>query len=193
MTDISSRERIVKSARALFAAKGFGQTSPREVMDAARVGQGSFYHYFRSKRELGKEVLESIAADLLGVGKSQLETEASSKDRLKAYLYAHRDAKAGCRLGRMAYDEGLGDADLREPVTQYFREMETLLTEIFKAATTPNRKRTTPDPADLAACTLAVVQGGYVLARVHDDPAYLKQAIDGFWSLAATHIAAKSN
>ncbi len=179
---MTTRENIVAAARELFTTNGYAATSPRDIMDQAKAGQGSFYHHFRSKSQLAAEVLSTVCDDLLGVGRKQLQADAAPDARVDAYLRAERDALRGCRLGRFAYDAGLEEAGLREPTTRYFREMEFLLTDAFRDYG--------PRAANLAATALAVIQGGYVLSRVHADPAYLRRAVDGFCALLADRASA---
>ncbi|GGS31494.1 TetR/AcrR family transcriptional regulator [Actinokineospora fastidiosa] len=54
--DTPVRERVMRAAISLFAAKGFGATSIREIADAAGVTKGGVYHYFESKDDLLFEV-----------------------------------------------------------------------------------------------------------------------------------------
>ena len=185
---MSSRQSILIAARELFITRGYEATSPRDIMDLAKAGQGSFYHHFRTKAQLGREVLNAVSEDLLGVGRGQLVREGSPTDRLRGYLYAERDALRGCRLGRFAYDVGLDEANLREPTSRYFKEMERLLIGVF---TEIARGSAVHDAACLSASTLAIVQGGYVLARIHGDPAYLTRAVDGLWSLVNATFPAR--
>jgi AcrR family transcriptional regulator len=48
----ASRERIVERAAELFVERGISRTSVDEVLAAAEVGKGQFYHYFRGRDEL---------------------------------------------------------------------------------------------------------------------------------------------
>ena len=178
---MNGREKLIEAARELFATKGYDATSPREIMERAKAGQGSFYHHFRSKEGLAHEVLGVVADEMLGVGRRQFDPAREPEDRVDAYLLADRDALRGCRLGRFAYDAGLDEAGLRERTAAYFREIEALLIAAFREG----RPRRGARPDDLAATTLAVVQGGYVLSRIHDDPAYLRRAVDGLLTLLA--------
>jgi TetR/AcrR family transcriptional regulator, transcriptional repressor for nem operon len=180
---MSSRENIISAARELFTTKGYDATSPRDIMDMAHTGQGSFYHHFRSKSQLAKEVLNAVCDDLLGIGRQQLRQDCEPLARIESYLHAEREALRGCRLGRFAYDPALEEAHLREPTTRYFKEVESLLVDAFQSAESSNGKIGVRKPEDLAATSLAVVQGGYVLARIHNDPRYLRRAVDGLWSL----------
>ena len=58
----SSREKMLRAATALFAAKGFHGTSTREVAKRARVNEITIYRLFKNKRELYLQVLNNAVA-----------------------------------------------------------------------------------------------------------------------------------
>jgi len=53
------RARVLKAATALFAAKGFHETSTREVARKARVNEITIFRHFKNKQELYLQVLNS--------------------------------------------------------------------------------------------------------------------------------------
>ena len=55
---LSSREKVVRAATTLFAAKGFGGTSTRDVARKARVNEITVYRLFKNKQELYVQVLD---------------------------------------------------------------------------------------------------------------------------------------
>lgn len=56
---LHARARLLKAATALFAAKGFHQTSTREVARKARVNEITIFRHFKNKQELYLQVLNS--------------------------------------------------------------------------------------------------------------------------------------
>jgi AcrR family transcriptional regulator len=56
---LHSRARVLKAATALFAAKGFHETSTREVARKARVNEITIFRHFKNKQELYLQVLNS--------------------------------------------------------------------------------------------------------------------------------------
>jgi AcrR family transcriptional regulator len=58
------RERIVASARKLFAERGYANTSIPNLASAAGVTRGALYFYFNSKQALFAEVFANVARDL---------------------------------------------------------------------------------------------------------------------------------
>ncbi|MDT0259930.1 TetR/AcrR family transcriptional regulator [Jatrophihabitans lederbergiae] len=57
---LSTRERIVASALALFAEQGFDATSVNQIVVRAGVAKGALYHHFASKDDLLYEVSREL-------------------------------------------------------------------------------------------------------------------------------------
>jgi AcrR family transcriptional regulator len=64
VADIGSKEKLLKSAEALFSAKSFREVSVREIAAQAGVNSALVAYYFRGKRALFEEVFRSYAAPL---------------------------------------------------------------------------------------------------------------------------------
>ena len=56
------RNEILTSARKLFAARGYHETSISDLIEAAGIARGTFYLYFDSKRAIFDELLEDFLA-----------------------------------------------------------------------------------------------------------------------------------
>nr|WP_244099140.1 TetR/AcrR family transcriptional regulator [Burkholderia ambifaria] len=54
---LDTRERLIATARALFIAKGFADTSVEHIAEGAGYTRGAFYAHFEHKRELLIEIL----------------------------------------------------------------------------------------------------------------------------------------
>jgi AcrR family transcriptional regulator len=61
---ISTRERIVATARRLFAASGYGGTSTEALLKEAAISRGALYHHFENKEALFAAVLEAVEVDI---------------------------------------------------------------------------------------------------------------------------------
>ncbi len=59
-----TRSRILQVAAQLFADKGIGATTVRDIGDRAGVHSGSLYHWFRSKDEIAAEILSGFLGDI---------------------------------------------------------------------------------------------------------------------------------
>ena len=57
----NTRQKILDAAQPIMASRGFSAVGINEVLSAASVPKGSFYHYFRSKDAFGQALLEAFA------------------------------------------------------------------------------------------------------------------------------------
>jgi AcrR family transcriptional regulator len=79
--DLSSRDKLIKSAEALFASKGFRDVSVREIAAHAGVNSALVGYYFRGKQALFNEVYRSHAAPLAQDRMKRLEALTKSKKK----------------------------------------------------------------------------------------------------------------
>lgn len=56
----ATRADLIRSARRLFAERGFGAVAAEEIVQDAGVTRGALYHHFRDKRDLFRAVFEAI-------------------------------------------------------------------------------------------------------------------------------------
>jgi TetR/AcrR family transcriptional repressor of nem operon len=86
MTATDVRRHILETAHPLLLRKGFTAVGLAEVLAAARVPKGSFYHYFGSKEAFGEAVLDAYFADYLTRTDSLLAGPGTAAQRLTGYF-----------------------------------------------------------------------------------------------------------
>ncbi len=59
-----TRAALLRSARTLFAEKGFADTGREEIAQRAGVTRGALYHHFASKAEVAAAVVAEIEDEL---------------------------------------------------------------------------------------------------------------------------------
>jgi AcrR family transcriptional regulator len=69
------RERLFRSALALFSEKGFAETTVEDITNAADVGKGTFFNYFPSKEHILLAFGEMQLAKLQAAVKEARHTE----------------------------------------------------------------------------------------------------------------------
>ncbi|GAA1737755.1 TetR/AcrR family transcriptional regulator [Isoptericola hypogeus] len=175
-TTTDARERLVATAQELFAAQGVGPTSPRQVLAASGVGQGSLYHHFPTKHDLAVAAVGATVDEALTAARRDLEAGGPALERVIGYVRRPREALAGCKVGRLTSDQAVMDDDgLRDVVTAYFVRLLDAVTATLRDAGLPEA-----EARDRAHTAVAVVQGGYVLARATGDPEAMRAAVRGF-------------
>lgn len=77
----ATRQRIMAAAEAVFAERGYYQTSVSEIVRQAGVAQGTFYLYFDGKEALFRELVRQLGRELR---RATSEAMADAPDRLTA-------------------------------------------------------------------------------------------------------------
>ena len=77
---------ILDAAAGLMAERGYGGASLRELARRVGMSQPSLYHYFPTKEQLALQILETLAADMLGAAPTTLPDDPVAFPRLLADL-----------------------------------------------------------------------------------------------------------
>ncbi len=60
------RKQIIERAAGVIYRRGFGATTVADILQAATVGKGNFYHYFEGKQDFGVAIIDALARELDG-------------------------------------------------------------------------------------------------------------------------------
>lgn len=112
----ATRRAIVEAGLRLFSSKGFDATSIREIVDAAGLTKGAFYHHFVNKEDL-----------LLELHNSFLDYQL---ERMEDILARDLDAQAALRayLTELLFEVA---ATFQQEITVFFQERRFLSDEAF--------------------------------------------------------------
>jgi AcrR family transcriptional regulator len=83
---VSTRERILREASRLFAARGYYGSSTRDIAAAVGVQQPSLFHHFESKQAILQELLGYSLEDSVAVAEYLAKAEGSASARLYRFL-----------------------------------------------------------------------------------------------------------
>ncbi|MFE5868091.1 TetR/AcrR family transcriptional regulator [Streptomyces roseifaciens] len=187
---MSTPERLIESTRELLWERGYVGTSPKAIQQRAGAGQGSMYHHFSGKPDLALAAIRRTAQEMRGKAEQQLGGPGGAVERITAYLRRERDVLKGCPVGRLTQDpDVMADAALRAPVDETFVWLRGRLAEVLAEGVARGELSAGLDPAVTAATVVAVLQGGYVLARAAGSTAPFEQAVDGVLGLLAAQSA----
>ena len=167
---VSTRDRLINSARYLFWERGYAGTSMADLLAHAEVNSGSFYHFFESKEALLREVLEGylVALRPMIVDPAYAATD-EPVERIFAILAGYRerilatDSKYGCPLGRLALEIDPENRPAHALIARNFQGWIGAVRECIEALK-PRLPRDT-DLDALATYVLAIMEGGVMLSR----------------------------
>ncbi|GAA3438885.1 TetR/AcrR family transcriptional regulator [Kutzneria kofuensis] len=168
---MSTRDRLVESTRELLRERGYVGTSPKAIQQRADAGQGSMYHHFAGKQDLALAAIERNAEDLTALASEELSSPGAPVERIATWLRREREVLRGCPMGVLVQDPEIIASDtLRSPIAEHFEWLRGRLREILAEDGLDVR---------LADTLLAVLQGGYVLARAANSTEPFGDAVEG--------------
>ncbi|MEV1169523.1 TetR/AcrR family transcriptional regulator [Nonomuraea sp. NPDC049784] len=89
------REEFLDAAQRLIESKGYEQMSIQDVLDAAGTSRGAFYHYFGSKQELLRAMVDRFAKAVASLLEPIVEDPGlSATDKLRG-VFAELAAREG--------------------------------------------------------------------------------------------------
>ena len=84
---IETRQRIVEAAQSLFSKKGYHATNSKEIAAQANVAIGSFYAYFKDKKQLFIEVLKQHIGETKAMILSRMQEIDFSSESVNHAIY----------------------------------------------------------------------------------------------------------
>jgi TetR/AcrR family transcriptional repressor of nem operon len=178
---MDTREKLVRTAERLMLRDGYSATRVDDVIRKAGLSKGSFYHFFESKEALGLAALERYYADRVGrLAAGTYATEADPLRRAHGFLrhasYVAEDLwDAGCLLANFAADAAGSSRVISNALRKRTSDLRALLADLLSPFATSGITA-----ADLADQFLVCIEGSVVLARIYDDPTYLRRGLEQF-------------
>jgi len=131
------RQSILENGQRIMAGKGFSAVGLNEVLAAAQVPKGSFYHYFGSKEAFGEEMLEKYFEGYLAELQAALCSPGSTMaQRLMTYWQHWQDTQSffDCQGKCLAVKLGAEVADLSEAMRLALKRGTTGIITRLRAA-----------------------------------------------------------
>lgn len=108
---------ILSVAQTIIGAKGYAAVGLTEILNAADVPKGSFYHYFKSKDAFGEALLNQYFDDYLAeIDQTLFSNDKPMADRLMKYWSNWKDTQESfdCQGKCLAVKLGAEVSDLSE-------------------------------------------------------------------------------
>jgi TetR/AcrR family transcriptional repressor of nem operon len=173
----ATRERLIEAAHRLALLKGFDRTSVNEILDAAGVKKGAFYHHFADKESLGMAVLVADRDSFMAM----LDESLAGPDPMEALdrffaaaLRKHADAGfiGGCLWGNTAIEMSDTHPAFAAAAADVFAEWQSRIAGAIEAGQSRGQIRSDVPAARLARLVVAAVEGGIMTSRLakQDEP-----------------------
>lgn len=185
-----ARAALLRAGVATLTEKGFSAVGIEEILKAADVPKGSFYHYFGSKSEFGLALVDAYSDYFAQkLDRWFLDETRTPLQRLRDFIADAREGMAryefrrGCLVGNLGQEMGTLPGAFRERLTASFQDWETRTKHCLEAAKTAGEIQPDADCGHLAAFFWTGWEGAVLRAKLERSAAPLDRFADGFFDL----------
>jgi TetR/AcrR family transcriptional repressor of nem operon len=168
-----------------MAVHGYRNTSLDDVLRESGVGKGNFYHYFRSKEELGYAILDQFIEAFLdrtlqpcfsGAGDRPVAQIRCFLDRVRE-AQRERNCIGGCPLGNLAAELSDLHEGFRGRLAGVFSTWRERLTLALREAQELGDVRPDCEPEAVAHFLVAALEGAMLMTKLTKDIGVMEQCV----------------
>jgi TetR/AcrR family transcriptional regulator, transcriptional repressor for nem operon len=181
MTAKTRREHLIDVGLGLMHKDGYNATGLSDILKAADVPKGSFYHHFGSKEDFAAAVLERYGM------RAREHTTAILNDastppltRLRRYfgdlmkVYGQKGAIPGCMIGRFSLEVAAEKAQLRKRISASFGHWQQTIATVIEQAVAQKELPADTDSESLAGFLLNSWEGALLRSQAEKSNAPLE-------------------
>ena len=176
----ATRERLLDAAKGLVMSQGFAGTSIDDILKSTGLTKGAFFHHFKGKADLARELVKRYAlGDLEMFRRLDRESLSASDDPLEqvmhflkafeSYISNSQDPAPGCMYAVYTYESRQFDPDVLEFVSDTLRQWTSIYVRKFQEVIDRYEPALPVTARQLAEMIVSVIEGGLVLQRAHGD------------------------
>ena len=181
MTEKSTREHLIDVGLGLMHQNGYNATGLNDLLKAADVPKGSFYHHFGSKEDFAAAALERYgmrerahAAAILN------DATVRPLKRLRRYfsdlarIYGQKGAIPGCMMGRFSLEIAEASPILRKQISATFDHWQHTIAMVIQQAIAQKELPADTDAESLAGFLLNSWEGALLRSQAEKSDAPLE-------------------
>lgn len=171
---MAKKDEIIIIAANLIHEYGYNNIGIKKILDEANIPKGSFYHYFKSKEDLGIAVID-FHIDNTKLIFNQVD---KSIEGIRSFFNVffmrleEMEYKRGCPIGNLILELADLKESFREKLLEWLRFLEDEITEILKNS----QVKKDIDPRSMASYIVTNFEGAIMKAKLEKN----KSAIDEF-------------
>ncbi len=181
----SVREHILATAQTIMSAKGFSGVGLNEILNASDVPKGSFYHYFVSKEDFGKALLERyFHAYLAGMDEIIARDDLSGAEKILAYwtrwliTQTADDPQSKCLVVKLAAEVSDMSEQMRGVLLKGTGRITGRIAEMIEAGIRDGSVNIASQPREVATSLYQSWLGASLLAKITRDDTPLLVAME---------------
>jgi AcrR family transcriptional regulator len=183
------RERLFRSALALFAEKGFAETTVEDITEAADVGKGTFFNYFPSK----DHILLAFGEMQLGKLEAAVDEARRTNEPMPQFLGAlgvrmTQEPTRNPEIIRAVLQAYLSSTPVREAMLDLQKRVQGLHTQMIRLGQEQGEIRSDLPAEEIACVFRQTIFGTLLIWSLYGD-ATLHTRIESAFNLLWTGMA----
>jgi TetR/AcrR family transcriptional regulator, transcriptional repressor for nem operon len=181
MSAKSTREHLLDVGVGLMHQNGYNATGLSDILKAADVPKGSFYHHFSSKEDFAAAALaEYVAREGEHAASVLNDSRTPPLKRLKRYFtdltktYGQAGEIPGCMMGRFSLEMAVESPQLRKLISASFAGWQQKIAAVVQEAVEQKELPSDTEPEPLAGFLLNSWEGALLRSQAEKSDAPLK-------------------
>lgn len=177
----STRDHLIEVGQELMHQHGYNATGLSDVLKAADVPKGSFYHHFGSKEDFAAAALDRyIAREAEHSAAVLMESRIPPLHRLRQYftdlkrIYGQTGPIPGCMMGRFSLEIAEEEPQLRKKISTAFQHWQHTISMVLKQAIAEGELPAATDAESLAGFLLNSWEGALLRSQAEKNDAPLE-------------------
>ncbi|AMP00754.1 bacterial regulatory s, tetR family protein [Collimonas arenae] len=188
----TTKRHILDAGQKIIAVKGFSGVGLSEILSAAAIPKGSFYHYFGSKEQYGRALMEQYVEDYLQALEQLLQhadhsdqrVHDSARERLLRYWSNWRETQAGaeamdkCLVVKLSAEVADLSDDMRLVLCEGTQQVMARLADCIEEGIGDGSLKPELEPQKTAQMLYQLWLGASLLAKLQRDSSPLDNAME---------------
>lgn len=179
---IKTKNKIIETAASIYNQKGYNGMSISDIMEATNLQKGGIYRHFDNKDDLALQIFDYSYQVVSTFMAQAIAAESNAIDKLVALIDCFHELikpdatiKGGCVVMNTAIENDDGNPALRERAQNAMLRWQSLIKTILSDGIQSGEISPTIDQEAIATVLISTLEGGVMLSRLFDNPAYVAQ------------------
>jgi len=179
---LSSRDRIIETAKDLFYRQGYHQTGINQIIEEADVAKATFYSNFKSKEDLALEYLRELDRVDTNATKDMVNSVKDPYDRYMSIIkgilkYMIETDYRGCAFGNIAVEITNPDHPIRKEVKHHEDRFRSILKDVILDLKNSGPTYKNLDVDQMVDSYHLIVEGAIVASKNYNDSWPIERAV----------------
>ena len=190
MAKRDTKARLLQIGTEMFLERGYNDTGLQDLLTAAQVPKGSFYHYFRTKEDFGLEIVNRYGAEtLVFLDETLQDSTRSPMQRVRRFFaaafeeFAAQGCRHGCLMGNLGQELADAHDAFRQAIQRHLECWASRLAETLAEATVRGELPAGTDPVVLGRLLIDGFQGAALRMKLERNRAPLDRFLAHYFPI----------